>query len=868
MKNYRRFLFSAFSFAMFVGLFFSPIEHARAQTDFDWSEPINLSNSGASTEPNLVIDAKGVIHVIWVDEFDGYKYVQSADGVEWTLPVSVNFPFSAEDDFSPMLLADESGVIHVMWMNGSNTLYYSSASSSSFGTPSSWRGIAKLADSVVDFDAKVGPNGTLHIGYVNILEGINGPAGVYYRRLSGAGWSPAQSLYASQYFRSLEVGNANVRLSVSNDNIYFVWDDRSRKRIFFARSRDGGEDWGDAAQIQGPEDLAGLELPFNINVNASNGGYLLTWQVGIPGNNCIQYSQWSLDGENLSGAPGRMIDEFAACAQRTDFIAQDEGFLVALLSGRDDLSMIAWNGETWSELQTQGQLSTFINPITLDSVLLSCYKASFYKGRLFVVGCDSGAGGDIWFSSRLLGSFDEWFPPPSAWTAPSILSSVGQNVSALSSVADGNNNIHVFWVQSPFSAADDGVASIFYSRWNGRWSEPRSIISGVARVPTDLSAATDNEGRLLLSWVDGDMGDLYFSWANADRANIATEWSRPELVATGSQLGSSPDMVADDSGKIIIAYSIPLNEGRGIYLIQTEDLGRTWSGPVSVVYALDENWDSTDHPTISLTSDGTLHILFNRYSLREEGESEGLYYSQSTNGGLSWSQPRVVTENYVRWSQIVSLNDRSLHIVWLEKLGLGYTTYHQLSRDGGESWDSPTSVSNLPDSSAGITLAADISSQFHVIETYSRNDSLVVQVLVWDGSRWSTSDEREIDPREGWLEYSTIAEVSSKGTMQVLISFVYPDSIDEAGSDILSISRSIGEFSDGEEIPPLLISTPSALSVTPETVDIQSTSTEPSPISSLVDTSAPSRGNLFGWLLMAVVLIGVFIFVLPRRKKR
>jgi hypothetical protein len=857
MKNYRLFLFSAFSFAMFVGLFFSPIEHVRAQTDFDWSEPINLSNSGASTGPNFVIDAKGVIHVIWVDEFDGYKYVQSADGVTWTLPVSVRFPFSAEDDFPPMFLADESGVIHVLWMTGSNALYYGSALSSNFDTPSSWTNTVKLADSVVGFDAKVGLNGTLHVGYVNIHEGNSGPAGVYYRRLSGAGWSSVQGLYSSQYFRSLEAGNANVRLSVSGDDIYVVWDDRSRKRIFFTRSGDGGENWDEAAQIQGPEDLAGLELPFNINVNASNGGLLLTWQVGIPGNNCIQYSQWSPDGENLSGSPVRMIDEFATCAQQTDFIAQDNGFLVALLSGRDDLSMIAWNGETWSELQTQGQLSTFINPITLDSVLLSCYKASLYEDKLFVVGCDSGAGGDIWFSSRLLGYFDEWFPPPSAWTPLSTLTNVDQEVSSLSSVADENNNIHVFWVQSPFSAADNGVARIHYSRWNGRWSEPRGIISGFTRVPTNLSVAADNQGRILLSWVDGDMGDLYFSWANADRANIATEWSRPELVGTGSQLGSSPDILTDDSGKIIIAYSIPLNEDRGIYLIQTEDLGRTWSGPVSVVNALDENWDSTDHPTISLTSDGTLHILFNRYSLREEGESEGLHYSQSTIGGLSWSQPRVVTENYVRWSQIVSLNDRSLHIVWQEKLGMGYTTYHQLSLDGGVSWDSPTSVSNLPDSSAGITLAADISSQIHVIETYSRNDSLVVQVLVWDGSRWSTPDEREIDPREGWLEYSTIAEVSSKGTMQVLISFVYPDSIDEAG-----------EFSDGEEIPPLLISTPSALSVPPETVDILSTSTEPSPISSLVDTSAPSRRNLFGWLLIAVVLIGVFVFVLPRRKKR
>ena len=861
-------LFTTLILSLFAGLFFGSVGRSHAQATFDWLEPINLSNSGASTEPNLVIDARGIIHVIWVDELDGYKYVQSVDGVTWTSPVSVRFPFSAENDFPPMFLADESGVIHVLWLDGDNALYYGSALSSNFNTPSSWKNTVKLDESVVDFDAKVGPNGTLHVGYVNINEGNSGPAGVYYRRLSGAGWSSVQGLYSSQYFRSLEVGNANVRLSVSGESIYVVWDDRPRKRVFFTRSLDGGRGWMDAVQIQGPEDLPGLELPFNINVNAYKAGYLLTWQVGIPGNNCIQYSQWSLDGENLLGSPVRMIDEFASCPQQLEFIVHDDGFLVALLSTQNDFSMIAWDGSSWSALQSQGQLSTFINPITLESVLFGCHKAHLYGDRIFVVGCDDGGGGDIWFSSRLLGSLDEWFPPPSAWTSPTILTSVGQEVSALSSVADANNNIHVFWVQSPLPEVDGGISSIYYSRWNGKWSEPRGIISGFTRVPTNLSVTTANQGRLLLSWVDGDMGDLYFSWASAARANVATEWARPELVPTGSQLNSSPDILADDSGKIIIAYSIPLNEDRGIYMIQTEDVGRTWTGPVNILNAVNQNWDSADHPVISLTGDGTLHMLFNRYSLRENGKSEGLYYSQSSNGGYSWSQPRGVTGNSVRWSRIVSLSDQTLHVVWQENLGLGYTTYHQVSHDGGLSWDSPTSISNLSGGPVYITLATDTSSHIHIVQAYGRNDGLVVQVLAWDGSLWSPFDEREVDAREGYLDYSAIAEVSSQGSLQVVTSLFYPDSVDEAGSEVLSISRSVGQFSGDQIPPPLMISTPSTLAELPEMVNIQPESTQPSPISSFVDTSAPSRKNLYGLLLMVAALIGVFVFVLPARKKR
>jgi hypothetical protein len=148
--------FATFILSLFAGLFFGSAGQSHAQATFDWSEPINLSNSGASSEPNLVIDARGIIHVIWVDEFDGYKYVQSVDGVTWTPPISVRFPFSAEDDFPPMFLADESGVIHVLWMTGSNALYYGSALSSSFDTPSSWTNTVKLEESVVALMQKLG----------------------------------------------------------------------------------------------------------------------------------------------------------------------------------------------------------------------------------------------------------------------------------------------------------------------------------------------------------------------------------------------------------------------------------------------------------------------------------------------------------------------------------------------------------------------------------------------------------------------------------------------------------------------------------------------------------------------------------------
>jgi hypothetical protein len=676
----------------------------------------------------------------------------------------------------------------------------------------------------------------------------------------------------SQYFRSLEPGDANIRLAVSreSDNVYMVWDDRSQKRIFMTRSANGGGVWEGVAQIKGPEDTSSLELPYNINIGIISNKPILLWQVGIPGGyNCTQYSQSALDEGNQFGPPVKFADELSACPQQVNFLMQNQDYSVVLTNSQDDVSLIAWNGSIWSRLQGQGALFTFINPVTFDNVLFSCQKAITYNEKLIVVGCDKGVGGDIWVRSRLLGSLDDWFPPPSAWTPPATLAGIDQGVTALSSVADGANNIHAFWIQSPLSETDDGDPTIQYTRWNGTaWSNPRGIISGFREIPAQLSTTVDNQGRLFLSWVEGKNGDLYFSWARADRANIASEWSQPRQIPTPSQLGSSPDILVDDSEKIAVVYSVPLNENRGIYFIQSVDFGRNWSQPVSVMDAVDANWDSVDQPVLSLSADGRLHVLFTRYSLREENKSEGLYYSQSMDGGMSWSEPQIVSEQHVQWSHMVYLNDQILHRIWREESGNELAVFHQISRDSGMTWENPTRVSSLKENSAEVALATDVAGNIHVVQTYIKDASVVVQDLSWDGSRWVPQEHREVGIEDDLVEYSIVTGVSSQGVMHVMLALVYTDLDTGMGNEVLGISRSLGEFTDNQVSMPLLIAASPDLPSPPLLSDAQVTPTVSSPLSNLVDAPPPSRQNIFGLLMVGVLTVLIVVFVLPGRKKK
>ncbi|MEW6403546.1 MAG: sialidase family protein, partial [Chloroflexota bacterium] len=673
------------------------IPAVHAQSSSDWSDPINLSNAGSSTNPAFVVDAAGIIHAIWVDEFDGYKYVKSEDGQNWTSPETVKFPFSPKDS-QPVLLTSGSGEIYALWQDTKNVLYYSKVSTAFFDNPSKWATRKKLADSVMDFDAVVSPGQILHIAYASSLGTDSHPAGVYYLQLKRDVWSSLESLYSSQYFRSMALEDMNVNLAVAEEDevetVYVVWDDRSQKQIFLSKSIDGGKLWDGPTQIRSIED--GAAMPFNINVGAAGQNVLVLWQAGVPREQCASYSQWSGDGGQQFDAPVKMVEQVTGCADSSEFMLMNKDLSITLLDIMGEISLTAWDGSHWGKPQTQNEITTFTNPATLDTVVFGCQKLVVYHAKLFVIGCDQGDGGDVWFSSRELGTLEDWFPPSSVWIAPVELTTLDQPISELSTVADRENNIHTFWIQPAFSAentagADLVTATIQYAEWDGEtWTDPTAIISGLDGNSIQLNAHADSLNRLLICWVDSGTGDLFFSWAGTKRARVASEWEDPVSLPTVSQLNSSPDILVDDSGRILVAYASPINEGRGIYFVESSDNGASWTQPVQIFDAVAVGWDMVDQPKISLTGDGRLHVLFKRFFMLGESPSPlGLYYSQSSNGGIVWSDPELVSDHPEPMGEIFGYDRSVLHRLWQEVQQSTLFTFHQISEDAGVTWATP-----------------------------------------------------------------------------------------------------------------------------------------------------------------------------------
>jgi hypothetical protein len=853
-----------------IAVLFGFVFDSHAQSVQEWTEPVNLSMSGAATKPSMVVDNLGVIHVIWVDAFDGFKYVQSADGLTWSAPVTVNFPFSV-NAAPPVMLSDSNNVIHIFWLSDQNNLTYARTLNDNLGTPPAWQRRVDMDSTVYDFDASLDAQGGLHVAYVKNPAPTPGTAGVYYRRSSDGGttWTGTNLLYESAYFRSLTSENAHIRLAVTDsleeeESVYVVWDDRLQKRIFIASSIDGGSNWDSVKEMVAPQANLGFRTPYGADIDNLDDQILVTWLVGEAGSSCTPYSWYSSDGGETWGEQIPIFSQSVQCPETSEFISIDPEYSVLLFTIQGDLSLSAWNGGSWSFPEIQTGPSSIINPATFDPVLLGCEQAASFNGRLFVVGCDEGTGGDIWFIARQFDPLKSLFPLPSEWRGDLEVTTVPRKLESLSSVTDDGGNIHAVWIQSSYLPSDTFAPRIEYSRWNGtEWTSPVPIITNLSSKPQSLALQIDSHQRLLLLWVNPETGELVFTWSSSERANIPLEWAQPIVLSSSSKLTDSPDMLVDAADRIAIAYAVTLNEGRGIYVIQSADLGETWSSPVKVFDAVTEGWEMVDQPKLAVSSDGTLHLLFTRFALLDEPQSVGLYYSQSEDGGSTWIPAETVTEQAVQWSEIVA-SQEEVHRLWQEKDRQVVLTNYQFSADGGFTWSSTVKIPTEAtiDSSPAVTV--DGTGTLHFLQIIDQNNQILQE---WELSeeRWQSLENRKVSALELNSPAVVDSGITSEGIIYALLRFeserVSNDGIE---TSILSFHRSLKINEPGQAFS-ASISTPSTSASLTPSVDAQLTDTPISPLAGLNDPQPRPNKNIIGLILIASVMILLLVIVVPRR---
>ncbi len=790
----------------------------------NWEAPINLSRSGATKDPVAVVDANGRIHVIWRDDFADWVYTSGQDA-EWSKPVAAEYIFG---DRVPRLFADASGNIHAFWIDEEGALFQGWAAASSFGSPVGWSGSQLLAAAAAAYDVAVDAQGNLHLAYVRNLDTADFPAGVYYRNSStnGASWSNPIQLYRSAYMRVLTEENASLDIAATDvdgvPQVYVAWDNPAQKRVLLIKSSDGGKNWGDIYQVDGPNPATVTTSPFKLKVNAKEREVLLLWNSGLQsGFDCTQYFQSSNDGGETWSERQLMFADYVGCPQDNQFIPGEQDLTLLMTVIRDEVLLSAWNGSRWSLPQPQGALFSFTDPDTFNAVDFRCRQAlKSIPDRLSVVGCDLAGGGDIWITSRLLGSTDDWFPPPTAWTRPRTIASGAIKSGFVTVLVDVNGGFHTAWIQLDETAAK---YKLFYSRLEEEgWSEGIAVVNSPVGEVEAPSLAIDPDNRLFVVWRDSQSGEIYFSWANAGRAISPFEWTAPRGLPMPQSIGSAPDILVQPDGSLLVAYAVPVNEGRGIYLTRSDDHGETWSNPAQIFDAAASGWVMVDNPRLVRSTDGALHLLWTRSQLGERNRPVALYYSSSATDGQSWSEPELVVEQPVEWLEIESAGQLGIHRMWISGEENRTSIWHQISLDEGATWTQPANLTRFGETPQAASLVRAADSQLHLLQAViDLNGRVFLDHSIWSGESWVPEQGLTVSSQGGKQALLLGAGISPNGRLAV--AFGLREQKDHQNQDSLLISeRQL--FDIGVIVPQPSSETPSALALAtqpaPETLQV------------------------------------------------
>jgi hypothetical protein len=773
-----------FLFACTLSITSNAPSWALAQaTDGSWAVPINLSHSGIASNPAFVIDSEEVMHVVWQDNLANYVYTRS-EGNQWSAPKTTNLdrlfrlPLASEivgpqlanyTGPNPFFIAGLDKDIFAFWLTPEGRLLTSSVGNQNFGDVGAWNSERLLTMEASSFAVAIDARGELHLAYFHTVQDATTPAGIYYTHsdITGRNWEIPELLYESPYLSRLGAGEANLSVATGGTaeapRVYIAWDNRPRKQVFRAQSADGGESWEEPELIAGPTLTSGSGGPFNIRVGTYQNSVVLVWQLGQADDTCIQVYQSSGDAGATWNDPQPMIEELVGCAQSNEFVkglANNSGDAFFLLTeSKNQVFLTSWNGDQWSQPQLQRTLSGFQETEIYTDVIYACHRASMSARTMYIVGCDLGGGGDVWITSRDMGENASWFSSP-VWSRPSPITNDLRKVEAIELAATNDNLIHAFFSQNQDPA-------IHYTYWNGEvWSSTIPVLEmpeGSAGSPV---IATGPENELFLI-APSNRGVLYFSRATSGNAAIKSRWSTPARLGIGhdGEIGAA-DIAWDVTGTITIAYSVPVNEERGIYLVQSQDQGATWSEPLQVFDGAAAGFALVGAPFLRTSPDGFLHLIWREQSIQGEGTTQphSLYYTRSEDGGRTFSEAEMVDDEPVAWREIIADGEGNLHLFWQLQDSVS-TIWNQVSSDKGRSWQFPQ---GLPEEGTTATVVGDSAGRLHLVDAGPGS----LSYWLWNGNRWQSDtpfhwslDGQQVDSVE-----MAAAAVNKEGNMVVVLT--------------------------------------------------------------------------------------------------
>ncbi len=868
----------------------------------------NLSLSGSASLPAIGIAPDGRLHALWWDELDGTRYARGSATLTQTVwsnsvPVPNIVGLRKVDQYTKavtlkpptdlQMQVDSAGVAHAVWRDDEGQLLYSQIGP---GAKAAWSAPAVLATGAAAVAMNLDLSGALHLAFIQTSSSPQSPAGVYYLVRAGNTFRRALA-FPSTYFRTAKPEEVSMSVASDGNNAIIAWYQAREGGSFAMRTNDAGKTWSAPEPVVPRGNDAGIPVKVVVGTEAA-GKFLLMWRdASAPG--CGLFQKRSEDAGQTWGTPERVLTSLSRCAEWWQMIYLADG-QVALIGTPSTVPtpdvqsglLAFWNGTTWS--QPVDVTLLYQDPGANTVRIAGCIDLALAGSQLATIGCDTRA--DVWANTRLADANAAAQAGATLWEGNQVLTAqTGQTISPgvreaqdVEVAVDQNGAAYAAWAMTvePGKPATSLQMSTLASN---RWSEPKDVIrvSSLAKPPgtetvvqtSEPSLAVGGDGKLHLVWSGGESGRVFYSSAFTRDALDETRWQSPMMLPAPSPIGSSPQILANlETGRLTVLFTVPFNEGRGVYMTQSADGGATWLTPTKVFDAMAAGWDAVGHSRMAFdASDGTFHVVWMKTPLPGAGEERELYYAKSDDGGRAWSQPVRIDGGQIESPRIDVIGPGSLMLTWHKQSAstsqdtAPLQVWWQASPYGGERWTPPTVLTGFDRVSGQSGLGTDGAGRAYLAalgQGISGEASLMY--TTWSGTQWSQPEVTSLSQPAATGNGAVLAVLNNAQQLQNImrVSIVRQDGQREFG--VVTTHRQV----EATAVQPLPTFTPAPPKVE-ATPFLTGEDVTPEPTLAVLNTAAPAAGAsdmpsfiLLGAGLALIVLVGGIVtsFVISRRR--
>ncbi|MCK4358219.1 MAG: T9SS type A sorting domain-containing protein [Candidatus Cloacimonetes bacterium] len=233
-----------------------------------------------------------------------------------------------------------------------------------------------------------------------------------------------------------------------------------------------------------------------------------------------------------------------------------------------------------------------------------------------------------------------------------------------------------------------------------------------------------------------DNSEIFFSCSMNNGTNFSSE-----VQITNSINGAITPMITAQDNTVYIAYEDrDENFNYQIYFIKSTDAGNTWSDPVQLS---DPSFHSRQCNLV--VYDNILYCVWN-VQLGANYDETDLFFTKSTNGGVSWSTPVNISNNQLYNAHSSTFVwDNSVYIVVSSEIdGIQSDIILYRSEDLGETWETPQNLSDNTGNSShpSIWLTGNIYDDHRIYvvwsdDTFAIDNQVLLKYSVDNGITWS-----------------------------------------------------------------------------------------------------------------------------------